>query len=369
MTSRFIRNVLLKGLLLFLVFNFVWVGVDTDALGRVSLYNHLWRGRERFPFGENPAEDYNLSLFNFEAMYTSHKLDGSSKSADEFRVIVIGDSSTWGTLLHPQQTLAGLLDAANLRSADGRKVRVYNLGYPTLSLVKDLMVLDGAMRYSPDLILWPLTLESFPRGRQAESPIVANNPERLNELIERYDLDITPAAGSASLWQRTIIGQRRELADLLRLQVYGILWSATGIDQAYPPSYATAARDLEADENFHNWAPPAFPEGWLALDLIDAGVKIAGDVPLVIINEPIMISSGANSDIRYNFYYPRWAFDLYRLQMESASAANGWYYLDLWNLVSEEEFTNSAIHLSPAGEEILALEIIESGIIQSLGSK
>ena len=48
---------------------------------------------------------------------------------------------------------------------------------------------------------------------------------------------------------------------------------------------------------------------------------------------------------------------------------NGWYYLDLWNLVSEEEFTNSAIHLSPAGEEILALEIIESGIIQSLGSK
>lgn len=369
MTSRFIRTVLIKGLLLFLVFNLVWVGVDTDALGGVSLYNRLWRGRERFPFGESPAEAYNFSLFNFEAMFASHKLDGSIKPADEFRVIVVGDSSTWGTLLRPQQTLAGLLDAANLRSADGRKVRVYNLGYPTLSLLKDLMVLEDAMRYSPDLILWPLTLESFPRDRQSDSPIVANNPERLNELIERYKLDLTPAENSATFWQRTLIGQRRQLADLLRLQAYGILWSATGIDQAYPHNYATAARDLEADEKFHNWSPPAFPEGGLALDLIDAGVTIAGDVPLVIINEPIMISSGVNSDIRYNFYYPRWAYDLYRQQLALASVANGWHYLDMWSLVPQEEFTNSAIHLSPAGEELLAHEIIASGLIQSLGSK
>ncbi len=364
MTARFIRNVLLKGLLLFLVFNFAWALVDPGGLGRISAYNSLLRGRERFPFGENPSESYNLSLFNFEAMFASHKLDGTPKAADEFRVIVIGDSSTWGTLLKPEETLAGLLDAASLESADGRQVRVYNLGYPTLSLVKDLLVLERAMRYSPDLILWPVTLESFPRERQLDSPIVANNPGLVRELIASYDLAITPPDAASGLWQRTIIGQRRDLADLLRLQFYGVMWSATGIDQAYPIAYATAARDLEADENFHGWLPPAFPEDGLALDLIAAGMEIAGEVPVVLINEPVLISTGANSDIRYNFYYPRWAYDLYRQEMASASLAYGWTYLDLWDLVPQENFTNSAIHLDPEGEARLAQKIIASGLIR-----
>lgn len=368
MTARFIRNVLLKALLLFLIFNFAWALINPDALGNLSLYNRLFRGRERFPFGENPAESYNFSLFNLNAMFASHKLDGAPKPADEFRVIVIGDSSTWGTLLRPEETLAGLLDAANLESADGRKVRVYNLGYPTLSLVKDLLLLEGAARYSPDLILWPLTLESFPRARQLDSPIVANNPARLRALVERYGLQLTPPAASSSIWQRSLIGQRRPLADLLRLQLYGVLWSATGVDQAYPKTYATAARDLEADVSFHGWQPPAPPPGELALDLLTAGINIAGATPLVIINEPIMISTGANSDIRYNFYYPRWVYDDYRQQMSAASAREGWRYLDLWNLVPEDQFTNSAIHLSPRGEALLARAIIDSGIFQQTGN-
>ncbi len=364
MTARFIRNVLLKGLLLFLVINVAWALVDPGGLGRISAYNSLLRGRERFPFGENPSESYNLSLFNFEAMFASHKLAGTPKAADEFRVFVIGDSSTWGTLLKPEETLAGLLDAAGLESADGRQVRVYNLGYPTLSLVKDLLVLEAAMRYSPDLILWPVTLESFPRERQLESPIVANNPQLVRDLVASYDIDIPPPDAAAGLWQRTIIGQRRDLADLLRLQFYGVMWSATGIDQVYPVAYTTASRDLEADENFHDWTPPAFPENGLALDLIAAGMKIAGQVPVVVVNEPVLISSGANSDIRYNFYYPRWAYDLYRQELAAACAAQSWSCLDLWNLAAEEHFTNSAIHLDAEGEALLAKKIIESGLIR-----
>ena len=31
----------------------------------------------------------------------------------------------------------------------GRQIRVYNLGYPTISLTKDLMVLDYALAISP----------------------------------------------------------------------------------------------------------------------------------------------------------------------------------------------------------------------------
>lgn len=363
MDRRFLRNVFLKTLLLFAVFNLLWAAFN-PSLGNLSAYNLLLRGRERLPFGEDSASSYNLSLYDLDAMFASLKLAGTPKSRDEFRVFVVGDSSTWGTLLRPEETLAGLLDGARLKTDDGRTVRVYNLGYPTLSLTKDLMVLDEAMQYEPDLILWSVTLESFPRERQLESPIVANNADRVSSLIERYALDLDAPVNETSFWEKTIVGQRRALADLLRLQLYGVMWSATGIDQTYPADYEPAARDLEADESFGDWQPPSIPADGLVWDVVAAGMQRAGDVPVVLINEPVLVSSGENSDVRYNFYYPRWAYDQYRTSFKNTCTANGWTCLDLWDVIPEERFTNSAIHLDPLGEAILAGKIIETGVIQ-----
>jgi hypothetical protein len=363
MSYRFIRNVILKGLLLFLAINLAWGLIGVSNAGRFSLYNSLLRGRERLPYGENPAESYNLSLYDIDAMLASHKLSGTPKAADEFRVIVLGDSSTWGTLLKPEQTLAGVLDNAGLRAEGDRQVRMYNLGYPTLSLMKDLMLLEEAMRYAPDLILWPVTLESFPRGKQLESPIVANNPARVNDLITRYELELTPLAEKSSFWQRTLIGQRRSAADRLRLQLYGVMWSATGIDQAYSADYTPAQRDLEDEQDYYDWRPPEIPADGLAMDVLEAGMQIAGDVPVVLVNEPILISAGMNSDIRYNFYYPRWVFDAYRAALADACSTNGWTCLDLWDAVPQEHFTNTAIHRDAEGEALFAQRIIEAGII------
>ena len=67
-------------------------------------------------------------------MFASHLIAAGPKPEDEYRVIVIGDSSVWGTLLRPEESLAGQLDAAGLTTCDGKQVRVYNLGYPTISL-------------------------------------------------------------------------------------------------------------------------------------------------------------------------------------------------------------------------------------------
>lgn len=355
MNGKFIRNVILKGLGIFVLFNLIWALLQPVHSGGLSLYNTLLRGRERLPYGETPAESYNLSLYDLNAMFASHVLTAGQKPADEYRVIVIGDSSTWGTLLRPEETLAGQLDAANL-TASGKKVRVYNLGYPTLSLVKDLMIIEEAVKYQPDLILWPVTLESFPKNRQLESPIVANNLDRVRALQQEYGFDLSipqeKDSGLQQLFSNTIIGQRRALADNLRLQLYGILWSATGIDQVYPKEYPAAAVDLEADTTFNGWAGPDLHAEDLSYDLLQAGMKAAGEVPVILINEPMLVSSGANSQIRYNFYYPRWAYDQYRTQLASLAKENGWDYLDLWDAVPQTQFTNSAIHLSPAGVEM-----------------
>ena len=364
MDGRFFRNVALKGLALFVIFNVIFAAAPPSGLGNLSLYNRLFPGRLRFPFGEDSAHAYNLSLFDLDAMFASHVISAAPKPADEFRVITIGDSSIWGTLLHPQETLAGQLNAAQLRAC-GRAVRVYNLGYPTISLTKDLMILDAARRYQPDLIVWGVTLEAFPQDKQLSTPLVANNAARVDELIGRYKPGLRaddpalvrpdfPQRGIGAMWDRTIFGQRRPLADLLRLQLYGVPWSATGIDQTYPTDYPPAQTDLTADETFHGMKPP---KAQLSFDVFDAVVRAAGDVPLLVVNEPMLLSTGKNSDVRYNFFYPRWVYDQYRQQMSARAASGSWAYLDAWNIIPASQFTNSAIHLTPSGEALLAARV------------
>ena len=74
-----------------------------------------------------------------------------------------------------------------------------------------------------------------------------------------------------------------------------------------------------------------------------------------------------NSDIRYNFYYPRWAYDQYRQYLADASRTQGYLYLDLWDAVPSTEFTNTAIHLTPQGSALLA-GLLGEAIIQHADS-
>ena len=349
-----LSRVLLKAALLFVLFTVAFVFIKDVPFGNLSLYNSIFPGRERFPFGET-RQAYNLSLFDLDAMFASHVLAGTEKAPDEYRVLLIGDSSVWGTLLTPEQTLAGQLNTSQV-NACGKTVRAYNLGYPTISLAKDLMILDQARHYQPDLIVWLTTLEAFPKERQLSSPIVANNAERVGQLITNYGLSLDPddpALVRPSPWEQTFVGRRRAVADLIRLQVYGVLWAATGIDQVYPDEYEPAQTEFDAgDDTFHGLTTL---ENALAFDVLEAGMSVAPNMMLV--NEPILVSDGANSDIRYNFFYPRWAYDRYRTLLQEYGSTNGWNYLDLWDTVPAKEFTNSAIHLTPAGEALVAREI------------
>ncbi len=357
MDWKFLRNVFLKGLGLFLLANLVFAAWNPAGLGKLSLYNRVFPGRLRLPFGEDPAQSYNLTLDDLDAMLASHIISAGPKPAGEYRVVLIGDSSVWGILLRPEDTLAGKLNAARLKTCDGRAVQVFNLGYPTISLTKDLMVLDAAMRYAPDLVIWPVTLEAFPQDRQLASPIVADNAGRVRALISKYSLDLNPddpALVDRNFWERTIIGRRRALADLVRLQMYGVLWAATGIDQTYPSDYPPAQTDFNTDVTFDGVQPPDLEQVHPAYDILGAGLRAAGKTPVLLVNEPMLISRGKNSDLRYNFYYPRWAYDQYRQRMASLAGSNGWNYLDLWDSLPADQFTNSAIHLTPAGEDQLA---------------
>jgi len=362
--SPFVR-VLIKGLALFVVLNLAFALFQPMALvGRLSLYNSVFTGRERLPFGYRSDKAYNLVVNNLDAMLASHAVS-APKRADEFRVLVLGDSSVWGVLLQPADTLVGRLNALELRAKDGRRMRFYNLGYPDFSVTKDLLLLQRGLGLQPDLVLWLVTLNSLPTDRQIEHLLVRSNPAEARALIGRFGLglnDSDPQFDAPGLLDRTIAGERRNLADLMRLQLLGLPWAATGIDQDYPDRYDPVTLDLEASDAIRGFTPPVLRDDEIRLDALTAGYRLALErgVPLIFINEPVAISAGNNSDIRYNAFYPRWAYDQYRVRLAEAIGGTGAGYLDLWDLAPVAEFTNSPVHLNPAGSARLAKRIAEA---------
>jgi hypothetical protein len=366
-TWGFFLRVIVKASGLFIILNLVFALVTPmEALGRVSLYNTVLLGRERLPYGENPALSYNLSLFNLPAMFASHEVN-RDKAGDEFRVLFIGDSATWGFLLENDDTLAGQINAGGYRLDDGRRVMAYNLGYPSMTVTKDLLLIDYAMRYDPDMIVWPVTLRSFPHSTQLAEPkqdtsLVLSNAGRVDALIERYNLALDgddPRFVRANFWQNTIVGQRRELADCLRLQAYAVSWAATGIDQHIPDEITLRTNDFDDDTSYLDFsAETPFTIDDLAVDVLAAGIERAGQVPVLIVNEPMFIGDGEYSDLHYNSFYPRWAYDLYREMLIEQAEANGWQLLDLWDSLAPEVFTDTPVHVTPEGSAQVAERII-----------
>ena len=354
-TWSFVARVLFKATLLFLLLNllFAWI-YPMEALGRVSLYNHLWAGRLRLPYGEDPASDYNISLYNIPAMFHSHVLM-RPKADDEFRVLVIGDSAAWGWFLQNKDTLSGRLNAGGYKTEDGKRLVFYNLGYPVMSLTKDIVLLDEAMHYQPDMVLWPVTMASFARSRQLAHPLLTHNLGRAHQYTMSPDDERLP---KPTFFARSIVGQRRELADLIRLQTLGLAWTATGIDQDIPAEIPLRKTDLPDDLSWENLAKPTrLDDELLAMDVLAAGVARAQPLPVLLVNEPMFISHGQNSDLRYNSFYPRWAYDQYRQLLAQAARTNNWEYLDLWDAIPPEQFTDTPVHLTPAGSQMLADEL------------
>jgi hypothetical protein len=351
--GRFLCNVILKALLLLTVLSLGFAWVDPlQGLGRITLYNRLFPGRSRLPFGEDFEKSYNISILQLDAMFASHEISASEKTQDEVRVLLLGDSSVWGYLLQPDQTLSAILNEKGYTTSSGRPFKFYNLGYPTLSVMKDLLLLDYAQRYKPDLVLWFTTLEALPVDKQLASPLVQHHPQAVRALIDRFHLGIDPGDErfvTLTFWDRTLPGQRRELADLLRLQLLGVMWAATHIDHDVPSTYEPLHVELSADTAFQDFHPGELSAEDLALDVLQAGVGLVEGIPVIFVNAPILIASGPNSDLRYNSYYPRWAYDAYREMLESRAVENDWIYVDLWDVVPPEMFTDGAIHYSPQG--------------------
>ncbi len=343
------RHVIVKGLVLFALFEWIFLALPLD-LGWLNLYRGPLLARQRFPTSTHPSTDAALDVGNLDAMFASHIL-ARPKAADELRVLVLGDSAIWGFLLQPQETLPAQLDALGL-TCNGKRLRFYNLSYPRSSATKDLMILDKALSYQPDMVVWMLTLYTLMPKTRLDHWLITQNPDEFYRLDERFHF-LPQNYPRPTLLDR-IAAKHRALFRVLRYQLYAPLHLATGTDQIQE-QYEVVPRVLSDDLTFEGLRPPTLSKKQLSLDQVEDLHQLAGRMPLLLVNQPILILQDVpNSDLRYNAYYPRWVYDQYREHLGQAAEQEHWRYLDLWDLFPPSYFTNTPLHLNPQGERLLA---------------
>ncbi len=351
-------RLIVKALLLYALVNVAYAAAQ-PPVSRLSLYNWMFPGRIRLPFDDGSSA-YTVMIDDAGVMLASHAV-AAPKPDDEYRVLLIGDSSVWGEMLPPQETISEQWNSLG-DQCNGKTIKFYNLGYPHPSVIKDLVILEKAVEYDPDLIVWFTTLNSL-IPRRISAFMEANRDDALR-LMGEYDLAFpekdTLEQMTPSFYERTIAGQRSYLNRWFKLQLLGFVWSADRTDiamQGFAEIVPGNSPDVEDHVLYRQMEPTTDLQKMMVFEAFAAGRRIAGRAPILIVNEPMFIASGENSDLRYNRGYPRWAYDLYRKAMQDEAIRSQWNYLDLWNTIPPEYFLDTALHLSAEGERLLIEQV------------
>ena len=120
-------RVLVKALVLFVAINVIYALVN-PPVSELSAYNLLFPGRVRMSFGDF-SDPYVVMIDNVDAMFASHAVS-KPKTPEEYRVVVIGDSSVWGEGVHVDESISEQFDNLNIQCG-GRVVKTYNLRLST----------------------------------------------------------------------------------------------------------------------------------------------------------------------------------------------------------------------------------------------
>jgi hypothetical protein len=351
------KGVVLKGFLFFLIIEYFIMAIPVSAAA-MNAYGLLGIKRERLPLSTVPPTDEALDVGSLDAMFASHVIS-DRKAENEYRVLVLGDSTVWGLQWTAEDVLPGQLNSLGL-TCGAKDLRFYNLSFPRSSATKDIMILDRAMQREPDAIVWMITLYTLIPKTRIDHWIVQQNPDDFGRLARHFDF-LPRDYEAPSLWE-TLLTRNRELFRTIRFQVYSLIQLATQRDQIPGPPQVPATQ-LSADEKFEGMRPPSLRENQVSIDQVHDFLELADNIPVLLVNEPILIMSGIrNSDVRYNSYYPRWVYDQYRHFMIEAAARNHWRYLDLWDTFPAAAFADTPLHLTPGAHrtlsEFLAAEIL-----------
>jgi hypothetical protein len=326
-------RVILKALILFVGFNLLLTLFPNPSyfvfrqllpkLNKFPIYAVYYDSQAKHGFGAR-------NVFDLNVLFNTHLISYEKKPANQYRIILIGDSTVRDGTLYPM---------VDQQECGGKPLHAYDLGYYGASATKDLMILQEAMKYSPDLIVWSVTSRTL--SNEPKDFALANSDD-LTELINAYGLSMPP--------NQSITGSRSFFSggDRIRLQTrlvlnYAVLFPAIRSPQRI---IQTAINDIKANNAADQETLPA--SGAYLFSALTAASKITGGIPLLLINQP-----------RPSVVVTQTDYLQYRQELLSLGGKQHWIFLDLWNLVPDRDFIDK-IHRNADGEVLYNKAVLPS---------
>ncbi len=286
----------------------------------------------------------------------------------ELRVVLAGNSSIFGFPLPVEETFGYLLNQDFARR--DVPAHLFNVGFVTTYQLKDALIIHEAMRYQPDVIVYPITLADFLHfapsvnasdqqffglNRDALAGLVAHPLPGLGGPLAYYGLAIASLAPAQIYFARL-----QESGVLLRDAVqiharsvarhFGVSLPAEPVPTlARQTSYDCPTRRDEFAYLYRDW------KTWNILAYLEDLQHTRG-VEVMVVNWPVAHEPIGDC---YDFRYPAADLAEYTVWLREETAARGLRYLDLLDLLPADAFLDS-IHISAAGHRQIAERVGEA---------
>ncbi len=308
--------------------------------------------------------------WRIDVLLNAHEI-AQPKAPDEYRVIFLGDSATFCLYCRSTEAISQLLTDLDA-TIDGKRVRGYNLAYPGSDWLKDILILKHALKYQPDAIVWLVTAKGSgdqPLPQEPEAHLFTRlNADEIPALAREYHLDTwdTRRYADADAWYQPSIwthgGRLRDWLVLVTRTIRNaLIYRGKDLTREYlPPGEPVTRQPIRAQAEINSSLPGYNTMPNRQWELLRAGQQMAreANVPLLMVNEPTYIGSGPNSDINYNSFYERALYDRFRAALTDFTQQHDLAYLDLWNLLPPENFSNTSLHYNLEGNRRVAEEVL-----------
>ena len=271
-------------------------------------------------------------VFDVNALFNTHLISNENRPKNQYRIVFIGDSTVRDSTIYP------IIDQ---HRCNGEKLQAYNLGYYGTSVTKDLIILEHAMKYSPDLVVWSVTSQTF--SNEPKVFAMANSGD-LARLISTYKLPIS--VGEPLISARSLFPGSNEILMQTRLVInYSVLLPAMKSSRAkiqigfYHQFDQPETNNLATQETLPG-------NGDYLFSALPAAQKLAGHVPVILINEPRPTAIVSQQD-----------YERYRKEIFNLIGKQHWTVLDLWNLIPDAGFQDT-IHRNDKGEVLFNTTVV-----------
>jgi len=304
-----------------------------------------------------------LEIFWLPLLLRQHELCWRVPAAPgELRIGLIGNSSVYGLHLPVERTVGSLL---NHRFGNSRTAaHVFNLAQVTPYQVRDAVIIQAALPFQLDVIVYPMTAEEFLHWAPAPYPtyaqffranrglverMAAALPAGLEEPFERYlaSFESAPAASR-------VIDPLRESGVFARLAVRTAARELRKRFNSLPQPRApeVVARRTVYDcevtrtrnqRNFPNW------QRWNILAFLEQ-LQRERDILLLVVHWPVAHEPVGDC---YNVRFTNALAAEFVDWLAAETRARGLAHLDLHDLLPSGEFLDS-LHVSASGHRRVA---------------